>query len=140
MTQDPSDNSVRAFLRRRGAAAHVVSGGAEALIAGWKRFVGQVEAGYKFGLDDYRNDLDIRGLIEAAGLADHVADDDRSVSRRAHPHRCCHLVERQPNAFWVNGYPANASGALLDDLKAAVVSGFDAVLKWQVIYGIAKCQ
>ncbi len=118
MTQDPSDNSVRAFLRRRGAAAHVVSGGAEALIAGWKRFVGQVEAGYKFGLDDYRNDLDIRGLIEAAGLADHVADDDRRF-RAALTHTDVAIWSSdQPNAFWVNGYPANASGALLDDLKA----------------------
>jgi len=112
----PDDDSVRAFLRHRGAAAHVVSGGAEGLITGWKRFVDQVEAGYKFGLDDYRNDLDIRGLIEAAGLADRVADEDRRFRAALTRTDLAVWSSDQPNAFWVYGYPANASAELLEDL------------------------
>ena len=114
----PNDDSVRALLRGRGAAARVVDGGAAGLMAGWRRFVGQVEAGYAFGLDDYRNDLDLRGLIEAAGLAGEVADEDRRF--RADLTRTDVAVWESdlPNAFWVNGYPANASGELLEDLKA----------------------
>src|ERR1035438_4860800 len=60
----PSDDSVRDFLRRRNVAPHLVTGGSELLIAGWRHFVGQVETGYPLGLDDYRNDLDLRSLIE----------------------------------------------------------------------------
>jgi hypothetical protein len=114
----PNDDSVRAFLRRRGAAPHVVAGGSENLVAGWRHFVSQVEAGYPLGLDDYRNDLDIRSLIELAGLAAQVEDED---------HRFRALLTRTdlavwssdtPDAWWVRGYPTNASGELLVDLKA----------------------
>ena len=117
MTQ-PGDESVRAFLRERGAAAHVIDGGARYLIAGWRHFVHQVETGYPLGLEDYRNDLDIRSLIEQTGLAAQVADED---------HRFQALLTRTdleiwssdvPGAYWVRGYPANASGTLLADLKA----------------------
>jgi len=115
-----NDDSVRALLRDRGAAPHVVSGVADALIAGWKRFVDRVEAGYKFGLDDYRNDLDMRGLIEAAGLADRVAEEDRRFRAALTRTDVAVWSSDQPNAFWVNGYPANASGELLEDLKSRV--------------------
>ena len=114
----PSDESVRARLRERGAAEHVVLGGAGKLIEDWRRFVQQVEAGYPFGLDDYRNDLDIRALIEAAGLGEQVADEDRRLRGALTRPEIAVWSTDVPNAFWVRGYPANASGELLADLKA----------------------
>ena len=114
----PSDESVSAFLRERGAPQHLVRGGAAGLIAGWRAFVTQVERGYPLGLEDYRNDLDLRTLIELAGLGPEVAGEDERL-------RCMLIATDRavwsgdaPSAFWVAGYPSNASGQLLADLKA----------------------
>jgi hypothetical protein len=116
MAHHPSEDAVRALLRERGAAVHVVSGGAEGLIAAWRNFVAQVEAGYPLGLDDYRNDLDIRTLIEVARLSDQVAEEDARLRRMlAHPEVVIWESD-VPDAFWVRGYPVNASGELLEDI------------------------
>ena len=45
----------------------------------WRKFVEEVESGYKLGLEDYRNDLDIRGILRMLGLDGDVQDDDRSL-------------------------------------------------------------
>ncbi len=42
--------------------------GGEGLVRRWRDFVAQVEKGYPLGLDDYRNDLDVRTLIAVTGL------------------------------------------------------------------------
>jgi hypothetical protein len=84
----------------------------------WRRFVDQVELGYPLGLDDYCNDLDLRSMIEAAGLAGEVEDADRRFrGLLTHTERAVWSSD-VPGAFWVRGYPANASGELLEDLKA----------------------
>lgn len=113
------DEEVRAKLRARGAADYIVREGAEGLLARWREFVDAVESGYRFGLDDYRNDLDIRSLIEAVGLGAEVAGEDARL-------RALLVTASQPvwssdaaGAFWVSGYPRNASGELLRDLRAA---------------------
>lgn len=112
----PADDDVRASLRERGAASHVVEGGSDGLIAAWRQFVDQVEAGYALGLDDYRNDLDIRTLIEISGLADEVEPEDRRF-RAMLMHTDREIWSSDvPDAFWVRGYPRNASGELLADL------------------------
>jgi hypothetical protein len=116
----PNDESVRVRLRERGAAEHVIAGGGAKLIENWGRFVGQVEAGYPFGLDDYRNDLDLRALIEAAGLSEQVAQEDRRLRAALTRQDVAVWSTDFPDAFWVRGYPANASGELLADLKARV--------------------
>ena len=51
------------FLRGRGCPEGMVAAGAEGLVEEWERIVGQVEAGYPLGLDDYLNDMDGRQLI-----------------------------------------------------------------------------
>ena len=114
----PNDDSVRAFLRTRGAAPHIIAGGSEKLVAGWRHFVSQVEAGYPLGLDDYRNDLDLRGLIELAGLAIRVEDEDRRFRVLLTHTDAAVWSADVPDAWWVHGYPANASGELLADLKS----------------------
>ena len=114
----PNDETVRDVLREREAADHVIEGGAAGLIEVWRKFVDEVEHGYEFGLDDYRNDLDIRTLIDAAGL-------DTAVTREDDRFRRLLTITDHPiwssdanNAFWVQGYPSNASGQLLEDLRA----------------------
>ena len=114
----PSDEAVRHILLERGAAEHVVAGGGSGLIEVWRNFVEQVEDGYQFGLEDYRNDLDIRTLIGITGLGSAVAAEDsrlrRILKETSRPIWSSDVV----GAFWVEGYPANASGQLLDDLRA----------------------
>ena len=58
-----TDEEMIAYLRENGYPEHVVRAGRTGLIERWGKFVGEVERGYKFGLEDYRNDLDLRGII-----------------------------------------------------------------------------
>ena len=113
------DDPIRARLRARGAADYIVREGAEGLRARWREFVDAVESGYRFGLDDYRNDLDIRSLIEAVGLSADVAAEDARFRQLLKPVEEPIWSSDAPDAFWVNGYPRNASGELLRDLRAA---------------------
>jgi hypothetical protein len=115
----PDDDEIRDRLRARGAAEYIVREGAAGLLSRWRAFVDAVESGYRFGLDDYRNDLDIRSLIEAAGLADKVAAEDARLRRLLTPAGQAIWSSDAPDAFWVHGYPRNASGELLSDLSAA---------------------
>ena len=114
----PNDDAVRARLRERGAAGYVIDGGAEGLIARWNEFVAEVANGYRFGLDNYRNDLDIRTLIAAAGLDSQAADADQRLRDLLTAQDRDVWSSDIANAFWVRGYPRNASGELLADLKA----------------------
>jgi len=53
----------REFLSQRGCAPHVVERGLEGLLDGWARVVDELACGYRFGLDDYCNDMDGRQLL-----------------------------------------------------------------------------
>ena len=110
--------AVRALLRKRGAAPHVIEGGADQLIAGWRAFVESVERGYTMGLDDYRNDLDIRTLLAAAGLGAQVAAEDARLRSLLVNSRQAVWESDVSGAFWVCGYPRNAGSELLEDLRA----------------------
>src|SRR5580658_8711939 len=72
-----TDEEMAAYLRENGYPEHVVRGGRQGLIHRWGKFVAEVERGYRFGLEDYRNDLDLRGIIAMLGLDAEVADLDR---------------------------------------------------------------
>jgi len=116
-------SSVRRKLRERGVAAHVLRAGADGLIARWRTFVEQAEGGYPLGLDDYRNDLDIRSLIAFTELDSEVApEDDRFRKLLIHTRQAVWESDT-PHAFWVCGYPKNASGALLKDLRREGLAG-----------------
>ena len=113
------DDEIRAKLRARGAADYIVREGGGGLLTRWREFVEQVESGYRVGLDDYRNDLDIRTLIEAVGLGPEVAGEDaRFRALLAHTDQPVWSSD-SADAFWVKGYPRNAAGELLNDLRAA---------------------
>src|SRR5665213_2250029 len=58
-----TDEEMAAYLRENGYPEHVVRAGRAGLIERWAKFVAEVERGYRFGLEDYRNDLDLRGIV-----------------------------------------------------------------------------
>jgi hypothetical protein len=123
MPQNLSDEEIARKLRARGVADHVVAGGALGLIASWRDFVSQVEHGYPLGLDDYRNDLDLRELIAAVGLDSRVASEDQRLRNALVSSPRTIWESSLPDAFWVHGYPRNASGELLADLRAEGLTG-----------------
>ena len=90
----------------------------EELLAKWTKFVDEVERGYALGLDDYRNDLDIRSEIAEAGLATKAQADDLRLKRMLGATKVKVWDSDVPHAFWVQGYPRNASGVLREDLEA----------------------
>ena len=114
-----TDSQLRNYLRENGYPEHIVRGGSKGLIERWKTFVNEVEEGYRFGLEDYRNDLDLRGVIALAGHADAVRDADERL------HAMLTATDRRVwesfggDPFWDFGYPRNAAGDLLRDLRAA---------------------
>ena len=65
---------VRDLLRQKGCPPQVIRGGLQGLVENWEKVVDSVAQGYRFGLDDYLNDLDGRQILEEA-LA--VAPPDR---------------------------------------------------------------
>ena len=110
--------TVHEYLVENGYPEHVVREGRAGLIRKWREFVEQVERGYTLGLEDYRNDLDVRGILrladaenaEVLGLDEHfrailVATDVR-------------VWESGPGEpFWDFGYPRNTGSDLMDDLR-----------------------
>jgi len=112
-----TDEQMVAYLRQNGYPEHVVRAGRAGLIDRWRKFVESIEHGYKLGLEDYRNDLDLRGIIAMLGLDGEVQELDRRFEAM--------LTDREKRVwetsagepFWDFGYPRNAQGELLDDLK-----------------------
>jgi len=111
-----TDEEMAAYLRENGYPEHIVRAGSAGLIERWGKFVAEVEHGYKFGLEDYRNDLDLRGIIAMLGLDAEVADLDRRFEALL-THRDKRVWETSAaDPFWDYGYPANAGRQLLEDI------------------------
>jgi hypothetical protein len=112
-----TDQEMANYLRENGYPEHVVRAGRAGLIERWRKFVAEVERGYKLGLEDYRNDLDLRGIIAMLGLDDQVGEVDRRFEAV--------LIERDKrvwessaaNPFWDFGYPRNAGSEFMEDIK-----------------------
>lgn len=117
----PTDAEIIEYLADNGYPDHIVRGGRDGLIRRWRAFAQEVEQGYRYRLEDYRNDLDLRGVIAILQL-----DGDPSVSaadERLRPMLIAtetRIWESMPgDAFWDFGYPRNASGPFLRDLALA---------------------
>jgi hypothetical protein len=110
-------NQIALMLREHGAADYIVREGAAGLITRWRTFVAQVEKGYPLGLEDYRNDLDIRNLIAFTGIEREVSSEDIRFRKLLMHTRKAVWASDTPRAFWVCGYPKNAGGELLKDLR-----------------------
>lgn len=89
----------------------------DSLVERWRGFVESVERGYRFGLDDYRNDLDLRSMIAEAGLAEAVRDTDLRFRALLVNTRQPVWESDAPDAWWVCGYPRNAGADLIADLR-----------------------
>ena len=76
-----TDQEMADYLRENGYPEHLVRAGRAGLIARWRRFVEEVEKGYGFTIYDYRNDLDLRGIIAMLGLEELSTEDQRTVNR-----------------------------------------------------------
>ncbi len=113
MKSDP----VRKFLRDHKYPPHLVKGGRDGLVRRWREFVEQVEKGYPLGLEDYRNDLDIRAILERAQAEDpEIRELDARLKKMltAKKKRVWESGENDP--FWDFGYPKNVSGDLREGL------------------------
>jgi hypothetical protein len=112
-----TDSEMITYLRDNGYPEHVVKAGRRGLVDRWNKFVDDVKSGYKFGLEDYRNDLDLRGIIGMLGLDGEVREADAELESLL-SHKTVRVWESgADNAFWDFGYPRNASGELLGDLR-----------------------
>jgi hypothetical protein len=113
-----TDAQVRHYLSDNGYPEHVVREGRAGLVRRWREFVEQVERGYSLGIEDYRNDLDIRGIIALAETDDaeiHTLDERLRELLIATDKR---VWESGPDdAFWDFGYPRNAGPDLIADLR-----------------------
>jgi hypothetical protein len=118
-----NDDETRAYLRDNGYPEHIVRGGTAGLVKRWKDFVDEVERGYEFGLEEYRNDLDIRGVIRLVGSEEEVADADRRFLSMLTGTDARVWESGEGNPPWDFGYPRNAPRRLLSDLRAAGLCG-----------------
>jgi hypothetical protein len=112
-----TDEEMTAYLRDNGYPEHIVRAGRDGLIARWRKFVEEVEHGYKLGLEDYRNDLDLRGIIAMLGLNDQVTDLDLRLEGMLTARGQRVWETSASNPFWDFGYPRNASKRLMEDIK-----------------------
>ena len=111
-----TDQEMAAYLRDNGYPEHVVRAGRAGLIDRWGKFVAEVERGYRYGLEDYRNDLDLRGIIAMLGLDAEVADlDSRFEALLSHREKRV-WESSAADPFWDFGYPSNAGPQLLEDI------------------------
>ena len=114
-----TDAELSAYLRDNGYPEHICRAGRDGLVERWREFVTEVERGYRYGLEDYRNDLDVRGILSLGGL------DEETRVKEADQRLAAMLVntdvrvwESGGDPFWDFGYPRNARGDLLRDLKS----------------------
>ena len=110
---------VKTFLEENDYPKHLVKGGQAGLIDRWREFVEAVEKGYKLGIEDYRNDLDIRMIIKRAKVENaQVRELDKRLKVALKPAKKRIWESGRGKPFWDFGVPANAKGDLLKDLKA----------------------
>jgi hypothetical protein len=114
---DMTDEEMTAYLRQNGYPEHIVRAGRAGLIDRWGKFVAEVERGYRFGLEDYRNDLDLRGIIAMLGLDAEVSDLDRRFEALL-TNRDKRVWESTPaDPFWDFGYPSSTGPIFLEDIE-----------------------
>jgi hypothetical protein len=108
---------IQQFLEDNGYPAHVVEGGRDYLLRRFREFVSEVERGYEYGIHEYRHDLDLRSTIATLELESEIgAEDERLAAMLTNTDvRVWESMPGEP--FWDFGYPRNARGRLLRDLR-----------------------
>ena len=110
---------IQQYLDDNGYPPHIVAGGAAGLVKRFREFVSEVESGYAYSLHDYRNDLDIRGLIHMFGLDSEVEAEDQRLNAVLTDRDQRVWESGAGEAYWDFGYPRNAGRWLMKELKAA---------------------
>jgi hypothetical protein len=112
-----TDLEVQSYLADNGYPPHIVREGRHGLVRRWREFVESVENGYPLGLEDYRNDLDLRAILRLAGLEGEVSalDERLKAMLAATDVRVWESGPEEP--FWDFGYPRNAGEELMDGLR-----------------------
>jgi len=114
-----TDAELQSYLRENGYPEHIVSEGRAGLLRRWREIVEQVERGYALGLEDYRNDLDVRAIIALAAVENdeiHALDDRFEKMLTARTVRVWESAAGDPS--WDFGYPRNAGADLMEDLRS----------------------
>jgi hypothetical protein len=131
MDLTPTEHTLVAEIQARFStrAQHPIS--LDKLLARWSRFVGQVEQGYQWSIDEYTNDLTTRNLIEEVLVA---APDDlrqkvevivRPIDERFAQATSLDTKQRitefiKPyDGWWWSRLPIKLVGTLAADLKAS---------------------
>jgi hypothetical protein len=112
-----TDAAIKEFLEEAGYPEHVCQAGRQGLLERWSRFVAEVEQGYELGLEDYRNELDVRALLSKLGLDEEARETDERF-RRILKAPDKPVWETEPDGFWNYGHPCHMFGELLADLQA----------------------
>jgi hypothetical protein len=58
------NTSIAEYLRAQKYHPKIVEGGVNYLIDEWRKLVAQIHSGFQRGIDEYRNDLDGRTILE----------------------------------------------------------------------------
>jgi hypothetical protein len=111
-----TSDEIREYLEDNGYPRHIVDGGEVGLVKRYVEFVSEAEAGYAYGLHDYRNDLDIRGLIHLFSLDDEVTDADARFEAILTARDVRVWESGAGTPFWDFGYPRNAGRWLMREL------------------------
>jgi hypothetical protein len=118
-----TEEEIIAYLEDSGFPPHIVAAGSQGLLRRWNEFVAEVEAGYRYGLQEYRHDLDLRGAIALLELDSQVAAADERFSALL-TNTDVRVWESGGDApWWDFGYPRNAQGYLLRGLRAEGLTG-----------------
>ena len=112
-----TDDEMTAYLRENGYPEHIVKAGRAGLIDRYAKFVAEVERGYRFGLEDYRNDLDLRGIIAMLGMDAEVHDLDRRFEAMLTNRDKRVWESSSQDPFWDYGYPSSTGLHFREDLK-----------------------
>jgi hypothetical protein len=112
-----TDEELIDYLRENGFPEPVVRAGPAGLIERWRKLIEEVERGYKSGLEDYRKELDIRGILAMLELDDSVRDLDNRLEATliARDQRVWESSAADP--FWDFGYPRNACSRFMEDIR-----------------------
>jgi CRISPR/Cas system Type II protein with McrA/HNH and RuvC-like nuclease domain len=118
-----TDQQIKNYLKNRGCAERVCTGGREYLVQRWKEFVEKVERGYLCGVEDYWNDLDTRELIHDIGKDSEVKDADERFRAMLTATEIKHWHDDRHSDydFWNYGYPKNATGYFLEAIKQLIL-------------------
>jgi hypothetical protein len=120
-----TEDDIKAYLRDKGCADSVWQAGSHGLTQRWNNFVAEIENGYCHDclIYEYWNDLDTRELIHEVGCEDQVKDaDTRFAAMLTATHIKHYKKSRNTDYdFWNFGYPKNATGFFLEEIRRYLV-------------------